>query len=153
MSEQKDLQAIETFSSVDLLRRQAGGQKLKIARIAKKFQLKLIIIFGSFANGKNRDDSDLDIAVLGSKEVSFEDQINLVNELSQIFNKNIDLSVLNKANPLLLFQASKNSILLYGQREDFLKFKLYAFNAYHDYAPYFEMEKNLNKKIISAYVN
>ena len=129
------------------------NQKLKIAKIAKKFQLKLIIIFGSFASGKNRKDSDLDIATLGLKVVSFNEQISLTNELSLIFNKNIDLSVLNRANPLLLFQASKNSILLYGKREDFLKFKLYAFNAYNDYAPYFEMEKNLNKKIISAYAH
>lgn len=130
-----------------------GRQKFKIAKIAKKFQLKLIVIFGSFANEKNRNDSDLDIAVLGSKEISFKEQISLINELSRIFNKNVDLSVLNKANPLLLFQASKNPILLYGKREDFLKFKLYAFNVYNDYAPYFEMEKNLNKKIISAYAN
>ena len=133
--------------------RRAGAQKLKIAKLARKFQLKLVIIFGSFANGKNREDSDLDIAVLGLKEVSFNEQISLVNELSKILNKNIDLTVLNKANPLLLFQVSKNPILLYGSREDFLKFKLYAFNAYNDYAPYFEMEKNLNKKIISAYAN
>lgn len=130
-----------------------GGQKLKIAKIAKRFQLKLIIIFGSFANGKNRDDSDLDIAVLGSKEVSFKEQIGLINELAAVFNKNIDLSVLNRANPLLLFEASKNPILLYGKREEFSKFRLYAFNAYNDYAPYFAMEKNLNKKIISAYAN
>ena len=128
-------------------------QKLKIAKIAKKFKLKLIVVFGSFANGRNRDDSDLDIAVLGSREVSFNEQISLTNELSLIFNKNIDLSVLNRANPLLLFQASKNPILLYGNRQEFLKFKLYAFNMYNDYAPYFEMEKNLNKKIISAYAN
>ncbi len=129
------------------------NQKLKIAKIAKKFQLKLVVIFGSFVSGKNRNDSDLDIAVLSLREVSFKEQISLINELSQIFNKNIDLSVLNKANPLLLFQASKNSILLYGSREEFLKFKLYAFNAYNDYAPYFAMEKNLNKKIISAYAH
>ena len=101
-----------------------GGQKLKIAKIAKKFQLKLIIIFGSFANGKFRKDSDLDIAVLGFKEVSFNEQIKLTNELSLIFNKNIDLSVLNRANPLLLFQVSQNPVLLYGSRPDFLKFKL-----------------------------
>jgi len=131
----------------------AVGQKLKIAKIAKKFQLKLIIIFGSFANGKNRKDSDLDVAVLGAKEVTFKEQIDLTGELSRLLNEDVDLSVLNKANPLLLFEASKNSILLYGQRQEFLKFKLYAFNAYHDYAPYFEMEKNLNKKIISAYAN
>ena len=131
----------------------ASGQKFKIAKIAKKFHLKLVIIFGSFANGKNRADSDLDIAVLGLKEVSFKDQVSLMNELSQIFKQNADLSVLNKANPLLLFQASKNPILLYGSREELLKFKLYAFKAYNDYAPYFKMERNLNKKIISAYAH
>ncbi len=129
------------------------SQKLKIGRIAKKFQLKLIVLFGSFANGKNKESSDLDIAVLGSREISFDKQINLINELSLVFNKNVDLSILNKTNPLLLFEASKNSILLYGNKEEFLKFKLCAFNAYNDYAPYFEMERNLNKKIISAYAN
>ena len=138
---------VKTSNGVKIIK----SRKLKIAKIAKKFQLKLVVIFGSFANGKNRKDSDLDIAVLGSREVSFNEQISLTNEFSQIFNKNIDLSVLNKANPLLLFQASENSILLYGSREEFSKFKLYAFNVYNDYAPYFEMEKNLNKKIISAY--
>jgi len=128
-------------------------QKLKIAKIAKKFQLKLVVIFGSFANGVTRGDSDLDVAILGLKAVSFGRQINLIGEFSRIFNKNIDLSVLNNANPLLIFQVSKNSILLYGSREEFSKFKLYAFNAYNDYAPYFIMEKNLNKIIISGYAH
>ena len=128
-------------------------QKLKIAKIAKKFHLKLIVVFGSFASGKNRVDSDLDIAILGIKEISFSEQINLINEFSRVFNKNIDLSILNNVNPLLLFEVSKNSILLYGSREDFVKFKLYAFKVYNDYTPYFEMEKNLNKKIINAYAH
>lgn len=128
-------------------------QKLKIEKIAKKFQLKLVIIFGSFVSGKNRADSDLDVAVLGSRGVSFNEQIKLINELGRIFKKNIDLSVLNTANPLLLFEASKNSVLLYGSQEEFVKFRLRAFNRYNDYAPYFEMEKNLNKKIISAHAN
>jgi uncharacterized protein len=126
-------------------------QKTQIAKIAEKFQLKLVMIFGSFASGKNREDSDLDIAVLDLKNASLNEQISLTNELSLIFKKNVDLSVLDKANPLLLFQISKNSILLHGNKEEFFKFKLYAFNVYNDYAPYFEMEKKLNKKIISAY--
>lgn len=130
-----------------------GEQKLKIKKIAKKFSLKLVFIFGSFANGKNRIDSDLDIAVLGFREISFEDQIELISELSDIFKKNIDLSILNRTNPLLLFQVSKSSILIFGNREDFLKFKIYAFKLYNDYAPYFEMENRLNKRIINAYAN
>jgi predicted nucleotidyltransferase len=129
----------------------SNNQKLKIASIARKHQLKLVVIFGSFATGKNRKDSDLDIGVLGSKEISFSSQIKLINELSLVFNKDIDLSIINRANPLLLFQISKNAILLYGDRRDFLKFKLYAFKLYHDYTPYFEIEKKLNKRIIKSY--
>lgn len=129
------------------------NQKLKIAKIAKKFQLKLIVVFGSFANCKQREDSDLDIGVLGLEAISFKQQIDLISELTMVFSKDIDLSVLNRTNPLLLFQVSKNFILLYGSRENFLKFKLYAFKAYHDYAPYFAMENALNKKIINAYAS
>ena len=46
-------------------------QKEKIRKIAEKYHLKLVLLFGSFANGKHREDSDLDIAVLGSREVFF----------------------------------------------------------------------------------
>ncbi|MDO8512349.1 MAG: nucleotidyltransferase domain-containing protein [bacterium] len=126
-------------------------QKTKITELTKKFQLKLVVVFGSFATGKQRKDSDLDIAVLGMKDVFFKEHVDLINELSAIFNKEVDLTILNKANPLLSFQVSKNPILLYGDRRDLLKFKLNAFKIYHNYAPFFEMERKLNKKIISTY--
>lgn len=126
---------------------------MRVAKIAKKFSLRLVLVFGSFAAGKNRKDSDLDIAVLGSGGISFREQVSLINELSHIFGKDVDLSVLNRANPLLLFEVSKNSLLLYGEKEEFFNFKLRAFHAYNDYAPYFEMEKELNKKNINAYAN
>jgi len=113
--------------------------------------LKLVIVSGSFAAEKNRADSDLDIAVLGSKDLSFDTQINLINEPFCVYKKNIDLTILNNANPLLLFEAGKNPILLYGNHEELAKLKLRAFKAYHDYAPYFKMERDLNKKIIAAY--
>lgn len=128
-------------------------QKLNTAKITKKHKLKLVIIFGSFASGKNRKDSDLDLGVISEKEISFEKQIVLTNELSQIFKKNIDLSVLNRANPLLLFEASRNAILLYGSQKDFFEFRLRAFHAYNDYQPFFKLENELNKKIIKAYAN
>lgn len=131
------------------------AKKLKpaINKLAKKHQLKLVLLFGSFASGKNRGDSDLDIAVLSSKKISFIDEIDMANEFSSLFGKNADLTILNRANPLLLFQVSKNAVLLCGSRKDFLNFKLYAFKAYHDYTPYFEMERKLNKKIIDTYAD
>ncbi|MCK4540152.1 nucleotidyltransferase domain-containing protein [Candidatus Parcubacteria bacterium] len=47
-------------------------QKWKIGEIEKKFNLKLILLHGSFASGKNKFGSDLDIAVLGKKPIEFE---------------------------------------------------------------------------------
>ncbi|MFZ2975540.1 MAG: nucleotidyltransferase domain-containing protein [Candidatus Moraniibacteriota bacterium] len=128
-------------------------QKANTAKIAKKHKLKLVVIFGSFASGKNRKDSDLDMGVIGEKEISFEKQIVLTNELSQIFKKDIDLSVLNRANPLLLFEASRNAVLVYGENSELAKFKLYAFRVYNDYAPYFKIENELNKRLIKSYAS
>ena len=62
-------------------------QNLKLIKIFKKYQLKLIVLFGSFASGKNRKDSDVDLAVLGSEKISFEKQLKLINEFSQIFEQ------------------------------------------------------------------
>lgn len=128
-------------------------QKINTAEIAKKYKLKLVVIFGSFASGKNRKDSDLDVGVISEKEILFEKQIVLTNEFSRIFKKNIDLSVLNRANPLLLFEASRNAILLFGSQKDFFEFRLRAFHSYNDYQPFFKLENELNKKIIKAYAN
>lgn len=129
------------------------GQKKNIAKIAKKHGLELALLFGSFASGENRKDSDLDIAVLGKKEISFKKSIDLTNEFTKVFHKNIDLAVLNHANPLLLHQVEQNSILLSGKEEKFFEFKLRAFRRYHDYAPYFEMEAQLNKELIKQYAS
>ena len=128
-------------------------QKKNIAKIAKKHGLDLVMLFGSFAIGENRKASDLDIAVLGEKEISFKKSIDLVNEFTKVFHENVDLAVMNHANPLLLHQVEQNAILLFGKDEKFFEFKLRAFRRYHDYAPFFEMEARLNKELIKQYAN
>ncbi len=126
-------------------------QKQKVNKTAKKYGLKLVLLFGSFASGKTREDSDLDIAVLGRKRIDFKRQIDLINDLSDIFKKNIDLSVLNNANPLLLFESTKNPALLFGKADNLANLRIYAFHRYNDYKPYFEMENKLNKRLIKQY--
>lgn len=126
-------------------------KKQKINKIAKKYGLKLVLLFGSFANGKMHENSDMDIAVLSAKNIPFERYLNLTGELSKLFCKDVDLTILNEANPLLLSQVSKNSALLYGNKKSFAEFKLYAFHRYNDYLPYFKMERILNKKLVKHY--
>ncbi|OGI25155.1 MAG: hypothetical protein A3J76_03045 [Candidatus Moranbacteria bacterium RBG_13_45_13] len=128
-------------------------QKKNINKIAKKHRLELVMLFGSFASGENRKDSDLDIAVLGKNNISLRKTLAISRELSFIFEKEVDLSVMNQANPLLLHQVEQNAILLSGRDEKFFEFKLRAFRRYHDYAPYFEMETRLNRELIKQYAS
>jgi len=126
-------------------------QKQKIAEVAKKYHLKLILLFGSRVDGKIHKESDYDIAVLGPQKKSFNQELKIIGEFCRIFGDNVDLTFLNGANPLLFFQVSKHCILLHGSREDFLNFRLRAFRLYDDYSPYFKLERSLNKKIINNF--
>jgi uncharacterized protein len=130
-------------------------QKQKIKEVAGKYRLKLVLLFGSQATGKIHNESDFDIAYFPEKNLSFDEEIDINFQFTLIFPQKdcrVDTVDIKHANPLLIFRISKENILLYGSREDFMKFKLRAFKMYNDYAPYFEMEKKLNKKIITGYV-
>ena len=52
------------------------SKKDAIAEIAKKNNLNFVVLFGSQATGRVHEKSDIDIAVLGSKEV---DRVNRVS--------------------------------------------------------------------------
>jgi len=125
-------------------------QKKELKKIALKYGLKLIILFGSFANGANKAGSDFDAAVSLKKLLSFKKELNLIADLSSVFKHEVDLSTINTANPLHLQQISKNGILFYGAPRDYFNFKLYAFHRYNDYSPYFKLEEALNKQIYAA---
>ncbi|MBU4257407.1 nucleotidyltransferase domain-containing protein [Patescibacteria group bacterium] len=131
----------------------SSAQKNEIKKIAKKFNLNLIIIFGSFVSGKMREDSDIDIAVSSSEKISFKDELSIIRKLTGIFKRDADLVIINKANPLLLQQIDKNGIMIYGRRTDYINFKLYVFHRYNDYLPYFKLEERLNKTLNKKYAN
>jgi predicted nucleotidyltransferase len=131
----------------------SGKQKNEIEKIAKKYQLELVLLFGSQVSGKVHAKSDIDIAVKLKQErnkLSLEEDLKLIRSLSGIFkSENIDLSVINHANPLLLKQINQNCQLLFGELRDFYKFRIYAFNRYVDYKKYFELESEFVKAQIA----
>lgn len=64
-------------------------------------------LFGSRAAGKSRRNSDADVAVLLSPSAvkkAFELQLRWQEELARILGANVDLVILNEADPLLKFQ-------------------------------------------------
>ncbi len=125
------------------------AQREEIKKIAKKFGLLLVVLFGSKAKGDFGEESDLDIAVLSGSPPSYRLFKNIFSALSKIFKKeNIDLRFLNEADPLFRFEVIKNGVLLAGERSFYNDFKVQTIKAYIDdgrkYFPYLEklLEKN-----------
>lgn len=73
--------------------------KEKIREISGKYQLKLVYLFGSRANGKTGPLSDYDFAVyLDEKDAKkrFDTRLKLIAEISEIFKTDkVDICVLN----------------------------------------------------------
>lgn len=112
-----------------------GAQKEQVRAIGKKFSLKLVLLYGSYAKGTQTAMSDLDIAVMGKKPLDFNGHIELYGEFSAVFGdikRDLDVQLLERKDPLFLYQVAKNSQLLSGTTLDYNEFRAYAFRAYHD---------------------
>jgi len=125
-------------------------QQEKINKIGKKYNLKLAVIYGSFAKGKNRQTSDLDIAVLGERELDFKTILELYSEFSDVFrDKEIDIKSLHRVDPFFRYQVMRDSILIYGKSLEYHNFKAYAFQAYMDSKDLLRLEQIMSQKTIS----
>jgi hypothetical protein len=77
----------------------------------KNYSIEKIGLFGSFANGKNTLDSDIDIVYeTSTKDLTFKQFHQIEEELKNQFNRNIDLVNLKYMNPLIKRKALKDMI-------------------------------------------
>jgi len=121
----------------------------EIRRIGEKHHLSLVLAFGSFAKGKVHKRSDLDIAVLTKEELDFEKYSKLYSGFSEVLEgQNIDLVLINHADPLFLKQIVENCQLLYGSERTLAELKIYSFKKYCDYRPYLNLEKKFAHQFI-----
>lgn len=98
----KDIQAIKTIFQNNM------------ERFVEEYNISLIYIFGSFAKETNRDNSDIDIAVLLNGDIDVYSKLNIFGALVDIFKiENIDLVILNNANEVLKFQVIKYGKIIY----------------------------------------
>ena len=103
------------------------------AAIIEKFNIEIFILFGSYAENMNKPGSDLDLAYKSSKLLAEEKEIELLNELSNFYQRgDIDLVNLSKAEPVLKVEVAKKGRLLYGSEKMFEEFSIYAAAIYAD---------------------
>lgn len=123
------------------------AKKLEITKIAQKYNLRFVILYGSYAKNQARPDSDIDLAVLGNKIVDFSQIVDLNNEFIDLLHFNeIDVKSLHRTNPLFRYQVTRDGILLFGNENDYNHFKAYAFRDYIDSQDLFKLRDILTKK-------
>ena len=73
----------------------------KILPILQCYGVKRVGLFGSYARGEMREDSDIDILVEIEKDISLLDFVGLKLEIEEALGKRVDLVEYNTIKPLL----------------------------------------------------
>ena len=124
----------------------------KIIELAQKYNIKMLLLFGSRADKSFKKGSDFDVAYIAEFGLNLDEEISLSFDLSQIFkSEDIDLVNLKKASPLTLKQIAENSLILYQKNVSiFNEFFIHVMRIYSEAKILFKMrEEYLNKKIAS----
>ncbi len=107
--------------------------------IAEQYSLRLIVLFGSQAKGQTHPGSDVDVAIWMELSLSAEDRLALWGALTRLFEAEVDLTTLNRSEPLLLYQVASTGRLLYESEEwAWENLKSYAYRCYWDSTKFFE---------------
>lgn len=120
--------------------------QIDLEHIAERYSLDLIVLFGSQAIGQARAGSDVDVAVhlangqrhrtiAGKRCLPWEWEGRLINDLSDALHlaDNLDLVILDRASPLLLYQVARQGRPLYQKEPTtFANFRLYALHILRD---------------------
>ena len=69
-----------------------------VKRVAEKYQIEEIYLFGSYARGEADENSDLDFLVFGGKNFKSTKIFSLAEDLREIFKKNVDVFEISEVN-------------------------------------------------------
>lgn len=99
-------------------------------------------LFGSFAYNNFNSKSDIDLAVYLDDEKGpdfFDERLELISGISQVFKKEADILVLNTAPLFLKYVVLKEGKLIFSKDEkQRIDFELKTMNNYFDFKPILE---------------
>lgn len=121
-----------------------------LSEIAARYGAELILLFGSAVSERLHEHSDLDLAVqLDDPNIDFHQFATLTHDLQKVFpEREVDLCILNRADPLFLKKITENCRLLYGPPRRLLELKIYGYKRYQDHRPYFAMEREYVRRFL-----
>jgi len=118
--------------------------KKRLQEVCEKFGISLVILFGSNAKKKGiKPESDVDIGIqVRDTDIIVKKDLSLLRAFTEAFaHSKIDLTYLNYADPLLLYEIIKDGILMYqDKRGRFAEFKINALKKHFDAKKFYELE-------------
>ncbi len=88
--------------------------KLEIEKyISLQDNIEAVYLFGSAATGKMQHTSDLDIAIMSTRQIDGFEKITMETEFSNLLQMDVDLVIFHQAQVLLQHQILKYGRLLY----------------------------------------
>lgn len=123
----------------------------RLDAIARRHGIRLLLQFGSTVAGTEHARSDVDLAVRLERPLSLHERADLAHDLQALFpGGEVDLAVIDRADPLFLKQVTERCRLLYGARRDLHELKCYAFRRYQDHRKYLPLEREYVARTLRA---
>ena len=118
---------------------------------SNKDEVVAVYLFGSYASGKNRTFSDIDIGILLNRadpESVNQQKMGYLTELSRIIRKDVHPVILNFASEVLMKQIfSKGRCILINDSKKLAKYKMSMYAKIADYAYYLnKMQKGFIRR-------
>ena len=121
----------------------------KVAAVARRHGIRLLVAFGSQVSSQTHAASDLDLAVLLDTPHG-DDPLRLLADLQAAFpEQEVDVVWLHRADPLIAWHALRQPRLLFGDPSDLARRQAYAWRRFVEYAPFFEFEADAVRRGIA----
>lgn len=120
--------------------------------MAGRHGVELLLQFGSTVTGALHPRSDVDLAALFSKPPDTFGALGAVlEELQSLFpDREVDLLILNRADPLLMKKALERCRVLHGSARRLAELRIHGFRRYQDHQRYLAMEREYVCRVVEA---
>jgi len=118
--------------------------------LAQRHGIRLLLLFGSTISGQTHAGSDIDLALLlYDSRLNFAARSALHQDLQHLFpQREIDMAILNHADPLFLRKVTEQCRLLFGNPTEFYSLRMYAFRRYQDHRRFLDLEHRFIKNFL-----
>jgi len=94
------------------------GLEEKLVEVCERNGVVFLAVFGSYARGEQRAESDVDVAIEFDKYSgkSLFDLVRVEDELTRLFERKVDLGVFSSLNPYIIDDVKKEMKIIYEKR-------------------------------------